>query len=114
MMEFCKVFLLSLLQICAGCAGTCAGFGQGLLSEKYMKNKGLKRVVQGVHGLENIPLCVRVGAGARTRESACAWKIFKKPCTPCTVLDNLLKKRKKVIFKPCTNPEHYPAHSAQL
>lgn len=109
-----KVFLLSLLQICAGCAGTCAGFVQGLLSEKSYKNKGIKRLVQGVHGLENIPLCVRVGAGARTRKSACARKIFQKPCTPCTVLNNLLKKREKVIFKPCTNPAHYPAHLAQL
>ena len=114
MMEFCKVFLLSLLQICAGCAGTCAGFVQGLPSEKFMKNKELKRVVQGVHGLENIPLCVRVGAGARTRESACAWKIFKKPCTPCTVFSKLYKTRENVIFKPCTHPAHYPAHSAQL
>lgn len=114
MMKFFKVFLLSLLQICAGCAGTCAGFVQGLCDEKFNKNKGINRLVQGVHGLENIPLCVRVGAGARTRESACAWKIFQKPCTPCTALDNLLKKRKKVIFKPCTNHAHYPAHLAQL
>ena len=112
MSVFCVVFLLRLLQICAGCAGTCAGFVQGLRFEKSLEINGLKRLVQGVHGLEKIPLCVRAGAGARVCQCA-RTETCQKPCTPCTDRFNLLKKREKVIFKPCTNPAHNPAHLAQ-
>lgn len=107
------IFRFFNLVSCAGCAGTCAGFVQGFDFEKSLKITGLMRLVQGVHGLEKIPLRVRAGAGARTRESARTWIIFQKPCTPCTVINNLLKKRENFNFKPCTNPAHYPAHHAQ-
>lgn len=113
MKAFFMFFLLRLLQNCAGCAGTCAGFVQGLSFEKLLKIKELKRLVQGVHGLVKIALCVRAGAGARVRQCA-RTDIFQKPCTPCTGRYNLLKKREKDIFKPCTNPAHYPAHLAQI
>lgn len=109
---FCMILLLRLLQICAGCAGTCAGFVQGLGFEKTLKNNELKRLVQGVHCLEKIPLCVRAGAGARVCQRA-RTETCQKPCTLCTDRLNLLKKRRKFIFKPCTNLAHNPAHLAQ-
>lgn len=106
-------FIIFALLCCAGCAGTCAGFVQGLRFEKLLKINGLKRLVQGVHGLVKIPLRVCVGASAGPR--VCThMDNLQKPCTPCTDLFNLLKKREKSIFKPCTNPAHNLAHPAQL
>ena len=104
---FCLFLSMTLPRSCAGCAGTCAGFVQGLKFCNLMIFKGKNGSVQGVHPKKEKSLaCARwrgcVHARVYTRI------ISFKPCTPCTVLNKLLKKRKKVYFKtlrkPCTNP----------
>ena len=96
------------LVFCAGCAGLCAGFVRGMRVCKSMKVKGFLRLVQGVQAIARD---VRVCVCAYTR--IYAWMIFQKPCTPCTNVFNLLKKRGKIILKLCTNPAHNPAQYAQ-
>lgn len=113
MLAFFMIFSLWVFGICAGCAGFVQSCVHSLKLEKMMENKGLKYFVHSVHGLVNIPCaCALARVRARVREKILQLKI-RKPCTPCTELNNLLKKRRKVVFKPCTEPCTNPAHYAQ-
>lgn len=104
---FCLFLSIAQLRICAGCADTCAGFVQGVKFCNLLFFNRKNDIVQAVHPKKEKSLacarwrgCVHARVYART--------ISLKACTPCTVLNNLLKKRKKVYFKtlhnPCTNP----------
>lgn len=113
MFDFFNVFSIEILLFCAGCAGLCAGFVQGLEMKKSFQINGIGESVQGVHGFFKIPLRVRAGTDVHTRTYTYGL-IFFKPCTACTIKDNFLKITEKIKFKPCTNPAQYPAHPAQL
>lgn len=92
---------------CAGCAGGCAGFVQGMKFCNLMIFNRKNVTVQGVHPKKEKSLACRRWRG-RVHARVYTRTISFKPCTPCTNIYNLLKKRKKVYFKPlhkpCTNP----------
>lgn len=97
---------------CAGCAGGCAWFVQGMKFFNLLIFNRKDDTVQGVRPKKEKSLACR-----RWRERVHA-RVYTRtisfnPCTLCTDRYNLLKKRRKVIFKPCTNPAHNPAHLAQ-
>lgn len=100
-------FAFLILVGCAGCAVCCAGFVQGFefcnrlnLQEKY-------HFVQAVQAKREIFLACACWRG-RVHARVYTRTILSKPCTPCTNIYNLLKKREKVYLKTlhklCTNP----------
>ena len=95
------------LRICAGCASQCAGFVQGMKFCNLLIFNRKNEDVQGVHPKKEKSLACRRWRGC-VHARVYTRIISLKPCTPCTVLNNSLKKRKKVYFKtlhnPCTNP----------
>ena len=101
--------ILSMTQprICAGCAGQCAGLVQGVKFCNLLIFNRKNEAVQGVHPKKEKSLACRRWRG-RVHARVYARTISFKPCTPCTIIHNLLKKRKKVCFKTlhklCTNP----------
>ena len=92
---------------CAGCASQCAGFVQGMKFCNLLIFNRKSEAVQGVHPKKEKSLACRRWRG-RVHARVYTRTISFKPCTPCTIIHNLLKKRKKVYFKtlhkPCTNP----------
>lgn len=97
LMIFCLFLSMTLPRNCAGCASACAGFVQGMKFCNLLFFNGKNDIVQGVHPKKEKSLtCARwrecVHARVYTRI------ISFKPCTPCTVLINLLKKTGKIKF----------------
>ena len=100
---------LSMIQprSCAGCASQCAGFVQGMKFCNLLIFNRKNEAVQSVHPKKEKSLACRRWRG-RVHARVYTRTISFKPCTPFTIIHNLLKKRKKVYFKTlhklCTNP----------
>lgn len=107
LMTFLTLLANPVARFCAGCAGCCAGFVQGLTICNSLIAKGKTRFVQTVQAKRTLLLaCARWRGCAPAR--VYARMISPNLCTPCIILCKLLKNRKKVIIKtlhkPCTNP----------
>ena len=97
---------------CAGCASGCAVYVQGMKFCNSLICNRKSDDVQGAHPKKEKSLACRRWRG-RVHARVYTQTISFKPYTPCTDRYNLLKKRRKVIFKPCTTPAHNYAHPAQ-